>query len=94
MFQFASSPGCVPSKAMKICMNSTGVNKIEQTDKLLLETLHETRSKSEEEEDSLAKLPRWKREKVLKEREIKAAKEADCPAVLTELVHCTLPWDY
>ena len=51
MFQFASSPGCVPSKAMKICMNSTGVNKIEQTDKLLLETLHETRSMSEEEEE-------------------------------------------
>ena len=46
-----SSPGCVPSKVMKICMNSTGVNKIEQTDKLLLETLHETRSKSEAEEE-------------------------------------------
>ena len=51
MFQFASSPGCVPSKVMKICMNSTGVNKIEQTDKLLLETLHETRSMSEAEEE-------------------------------------------
>merc|ERR1711974_175293 len=33
--------------------------------------------KSEEEDDSLAKLPRWKREKVLKEREMKAAKEAE-----------------
>ncbi len=42
---------CVPSRVMKICMNSTGVNKIEQTDKLLLETLHETRSKSEEAEE-------------------------------------------
>ena len=53
MFQFAAPQAvcCVPSKVMKICMNSTGVNKIEQTDKLLLETLHETRSKSEEAEE-------------------------------------------
>merc|ERR1711974_258111 len=35
------------------------------------------KKKSEEEDDSLAKLPRWKREKVLKEREMKAAKEAE-----------------
>merc|ERR1712110_578910 len=35
------------------------------------------KKKSDEEEDNLAKLPRWKREKVLKEREIKAAKEAE-----------------
>ena len=53
MFQFAAPQAvcCVPSRVMKICMNSTGVNKIEQTDKLLLETLHETRSKSEEAEE-------------------------------------------
>ena len=35
-----------PPKVMKICMNPTGVNKIEQTDKLLLETLHEIQNAS------------------------------------------------
>ena len=38
-----SSSACrPPRKVMKICMNSVGVNKIEQSDKLLFLTLHET----------------------------------------------------